>query len=104
MDPAETDPIAIEPRAFRRLVATLRFRRWTGRNGRTPGAVEHSTAFVGERHTAIDISVAGDSELTAVMQAMMPTAEADEVPGVGRSAVQPMPDVMNVDVAVVRAS
>src|SRR5262245_46608123 len=103
MDPAEPDPVPVERRALRRLVATPRLRRRTGRNGRTSGGLENPSLLVGERQAAYDVGIAADPEQATVMHAVVTPADTDEIPRLGRPAPDPVHDVVNVDSPVIRA-
>ena len=97
VDPAETDPVSVERGAFGVFVRSARCRRWTGGLCRSAVGVERASVLIGEHHAVGLVGIARDAELVAVMQPVVARAQAQQVPGVGRATVLPVPDVVDLD-------
>ena len=66
-------------------------------------AVEWPAVAIAEHHPIGFIRIPGDPDQVPVMQPMMACTQTEKVPGVGRSALGPVDDVVDVDVAGVAA-
>ena len=85
-------------------------RGWRGPRGLGSGSRigQHTASGVGEFDVTfrigIEVGVAGDAEPSLVMEAVVPRAEADEIPGVGWTMRRPMDDVVHLDESIVAAA
>ena len=100
--PAEADPVVVHPTRGWRLVRTLTLGGsggwcWCARVG------DRAAAGVGELDAVGVIGVAGDAEQTLVVHPVVSWAQADQVPRVGRAAVVPVDDVVDLDEPIRRA-
>ena len=85
-------------------VLAVGFDRWAGRWAGPAGGGNHSTELVGEDQPVRVVGVAGDPEFASMVTRVIGTTHHRQIVGVGRPAVSPVHDVMNIEPADVRAT
>ncbi len=104
VDPAEADPLRVEPFADGVAVAAGGLWWWPRRHGGCAAGVESSTLPVDEHDPIGIVGVARDAETAVMMHAVMARTQTDQIPRVGSAAVEPVDDVVHLDESVVGAS
>ena len=85
-------------------VLPVGFDRRAGRRTGPAGWRNHVTELVGEDQPVRVVGVAGDPEFASMVTRVIGTTHHRQIVGVGRPAVSPVHDVMNIEPAVVRAT